>query len=167
MRWASSGPHSTKHPRHRILKSKSIPEGILLQTELNSSLFYNPPASPPDYKITPYSLLPDTVKKLSKKPVFQGMLPPSLSPIKQKKYHLTDEDINKIRMLRENGMSRSNIAKKFNASRFFVGMVAPLSKEKVDEIKRKHQEIKERWNDRKKEVMMNRMKRRRLWGKEY
>ncbi|KAG4306111.1 hypothetical protein PORY_000099 [Pneumocystis oryctolagi] len=165
--WASSGPHPTKHPRCRIPKLKPIPEGIMLQTESNSQLFYNPPASPPDYRITPYSFLPETVKKLSEKSVFHGKLPPPLSPIKKKKYHLTDDDIKQIKLLRESGMSRCNIAKKFNASQLFVGIVAPLSKEKLQEIEQKRQEIRKQWSDSKKEAMMNRMKRRKLWGKEY
>ncbi|QSL65219.1 hypothetical protein MERGE_002528 [Pneumocystis wakefieldiae] len=167
IRWASSGPHPTKHSRHRIPKLKSIPEGTFLQKELNSELFYNPPASPPDYKVTPYSLLPDDVKKLTEKPVFQGKLPPSLSPIKKKKYHLTEEDIKEIKALRESGVSRSELAKRYNASRLFIGMVSPLNKDKLQEIEKKNQEIKDSWSERKKEVKMNRCKRKKLWKQEY
>ncbi|EMR11043.1 hypothetical protein PNEG_00640 [Pneumocystis murina B123] len=167
IRWASSGPRSTKHPRHRIPKLKPIPEGILLQKELNSELFYNPPSSPPDYKVTPYSLLPDEVKKLTEKPVFQGKLPPPLSPIKKKKYNLTEEDIKEIKILRENGISRSELAKRYNASRLFIGMVSSLSKEKLQEIEKKNQEIRDSWSEHKKEVKMNRYKRKKLWKQEY
>lgn len=167
IRWASSGPHPTKHSRHRIPKLKPIADGVLLEKKSDSLLFYNPPSSPPDYKVTPYSLLPETVKKMTEKPVFQGKLPPPLTPIKKKKYHLKDEDIKEIRMLRDTGVSRRELAKRYNASQLFIGMVAPLNKEKIQEIRKKDQEIKDRWSDHKKEIRMNRSKRRALWKQEY
>ncbi|KTW28944.1 hypothetical protein T552_01574 [Pneumocystis carinii B80] len=167
IRWASSGPHPTKHPRHRIPKLKAVSEGILLEKNSDTKLFYNPPASPPDYRVTPYILLPDDVKKLAERPVSDGKLPPPLSPIKKKKYHLTEEDIKEIKALRRSGISRSELSKRYNASRLFIGMISPLNKEKLQEIEKKDQEIKNSWSEHKKEVKMNRYKRKMLWKREY
>jgi hypothetical protein len=93
--------------------------------------------------------------------------PPLLKPYPHNKTrHLSEKDLAKMRQLRLKNpglYSRSRLAKMFNCSSIFVGMVAPLEREKLKEVWKEQEEQKMGWTWRKQLVRESRVKRRMLW----
>ena len=155
-------------------------------SEPRSSIIYNPPASAPNVYETPNIFLPagDPRKTLSTpQPAggagvtntessssffsFSSPLPPPLRPITEKKYHLTEADISEIRRLRAEDPvknTRTMLAKKYNASRFFVGMVAEASSQHKKHKWQEMESVKEAWGKRRREARGDRERRRAGWG---
>ena len=93
-------------------------------------------------------------------------LPPPIRPIKEKKYHLTEVEVAEIRRLRAedpNYWTRKKLADKFECSQYFVGFVAPLPQEAIQEMIEKKKQKEERYGERKKLAIRMRQKRRKLW----
>lgn len=96
-------------------------------------------------------------------------LPPPVRQPYQKKYHLTEKDIDEIRHLRTTDprtWTRVALAKKFNCSVFFIGLVAHASKEVREEQKKQLEEIRKRWGRKKLEAKEDRARRRDAWRKD-
>ena len=98
-------------------------------------------------KATSISELPPPVIKL--KPGFQ-------------RHHLTQEDVAEIRRLRASDpekWTRLKLAKKYNCSSLFVGMVAEATKEKVEAEKAKVAAVRAKWGQKRAMAREDRKKR--------
>jgi hypothetical protein len=93
-------------------------------------------------------------------------LPPPLKQIKQKSYHLTQEQIKEIKQLREQDpikWSRKNLAEKFECSQFYIGIIAPVSEERSIQLKEEINQRIEEMGWKKRFVRKERARRRELW----
>ena len=177
-RFESSARRTTKRLRTKPDSSftSSIPP-----SQLHDHIVFNPPSSAPSPYHTPPAFLPpgDPRRKLLSQshshanPYDQPerRLPPIIKNHKpyEKKYHLREQDFEEIRRLRtENPIkwTRSRLAEKFECSQFFVGMVCPASKEKLDKDREELDRIKEKWGRRRRYAREDRVKRRELWGRD-
>ncbi|KAF2138464.1 uncharacterized protein K452DRAFT_216082, partial [Aplosporella prunicola CBS 121167] len=101
-------------------------------------------------------------------PTNSAALPPPVRAPYTKKYHLTEADIEEIRRLRRDDpavWTREALAKKFDCSQFFVGLVAPAPERgaaKALEL----EEARKRWGRRKREAREDRVRRREMWGRD-
>ncbi|KAI5788899.1 mitochondrial ribosomal protein subunit L20-domain-containing protein [Peziza echinospora] len=156
------------------------------EEQLNSSpasLIYNPPPSLPSVYDTPSLFLPS---KDPRKSLFRpapiaasstpaqdlsssAPLPPPVRPTKEKKYHLTPEDINKIRELRTAdpvANSRSILADKYKASKFFIGMIAEAPEEHKQKQLDELEKVKLRWGKKRRDAKEDAARRRQGWGRD-
>ncbi|KAJ6257902.1 54S ribosomal protein L20 [Drechslerella dactyloides] len=135
---------------------------------------FSPPSTTAILKTAPTS--PDAVPPPARPLILDGngnptdkKLPPSLTRPYAKTYHLSEADVKKIQRLRAsnpNVWSRRKLADKFGCSEFFVGMVAPVTKERVKEMKGRTEKVKERWGKVRTFAREARTRRRQLWGKD-
>ncbi|SMQ45146.1 unnamed protein product [Zymoseptoria tritici ST99CH_1A5] len=93
---------------------------------------------------------------------------PPVRPRYEKKYHLTQEQIEEIRRLRKEDprqWTRVRLAEKFECSQFFVSLCcsAPEIKDEQDE---ELVRLKARWGRRKTEAREARQERKKLWGQD-
>ena len=103
---------------------------------------------------------------LSPEKISHDDLPPPLRPIKQKLYHLTQEQIDEIRQLREQDpvkWTRKKLAEKFECSQFYIGIIAPVSKERKIELEKEIDQKIEKMGWKKKFIRNERARRRELW----
>lgn len=85
----------------------------------------------------------------------------------EKSYHLTPDDFEEIRRLRNsnpNVWTRPKLAEKFKTSPFFIGMVCQASEERKTEMEGRLATIKSRWGKRKVGARIERKRRRAGWG---
>jgi len=177
-RHESSARRTTKRLRTKPDPSftSSIPA-----SQMNDHIVFNPPSSAPSPYHTPPVFLPpnDPRRKLLAQshshanPYDQPdrRLPPMLTGHRpyEKKYHLREKEIEEIRRLRTEDpfkWTRTKLAEKFDCSQFFVGMVCPASKEKMDKHDEEIERIKAKWGRRKRYAREDRGKRRELWGRD-
>ncbi|KAH9873300.1 hypothetical protein J1614_005698 [Plenodomus biglobosus] len=95
-------------------------------------------------------------------------LPAPLREPYEKKYHLTDSDIEQIRSLRKSDpktWTRVKLAEKFGCTQFFVGMVAKAP-EKAAAVARSHEAARGKWGERRKIAREDRERRKMLWGRD-
>ncbi|KAK7208412.1 mitochondrial ribosomal protein subunit L20-domain-containing protein [Myxozyma melibiosi] len=154
-------PFPTRHnPRSSANKAAPV---------LPPGLTYNPPPSAPSPFDTPDIFLPphERAKVLTAPGV--EVLPPPLRAVEEKKYHLDEEQIEKIRQLREqdpNKYTRKVLAKEFGCSDFFIALVLRSPQERLDEMDRRLGIIKSRWNLYKSTARLMREKRREQWARD-
>lgn len=180
----------------KMLRVKQDPSFAPTTTETTEHIIFNPPPSAPNVYHTPPKFLPasdprrelhleaeamaaaGTPKKPSSvlatiaaqraasQPKAENLKP--IRPIYEKKYHLTQDDIDEIRRLRKEDpryWSRLRLAEKFDCSQFFISLcvTAPEhAKEKEAEV----EAVKARWGRRKTEARVARAERKKLWGQE-
>ncbi|KAG0634583.1 mitochondrial ribosomal protein subunit L20-domain-containing protein [Tuber brumale] len=137
-------------------------------------ILHNPPAAAPSVFVTPTLFLPkdDPRRALQtaaipndtqKKP----KLPPPVTEIKEKKYHLTPTDFSRIRSLRKSNpgvWTRKKLANEFGTSSFFAGMIAEADDERKEKMRARTEMVKERWGPRKRNARIDRARRREGWG---
>ena len=177
-RQESSARRTTKR-----LRTKPDPSftSAIPSSQLNDHIVFNPPSSAPSPYYTPPVFLPpnDPRRKLLAQshehanPYDQPdrRLPPLIKGHKpyEKKYHLREKEIEEIRRLRAEDpflWTRSRLASKFDCSQFFIGMVCPASKEKLEKDREEIENIKAKWGRRKRYAREDRLKRRELWGRD-
>ncbi|KAF8471169.1 mitochondrial ribosomal protein subunit L20-domain-containing protein [Kalaharituber pfeilii] len=160
---------------HRIAAAAGTPP--------EPSLIYNPPASLPNVYTTPSLFLPasDPRKKFAPPPIpaapevhsaqdvasASAPLPPPLRTSQSKKYHLTESQISEIRALRAADPIKNNrtaLAKRFGASRFFIGMVAEADEAHKKGMWEKQEEVKKGWGHKRVKAREDRERRREGWG---
>lgn len=86
----------------------------------------------------------------------------------EKKYHLTAEDFDEMRRLRQDDpytWTRNKLAERFNCSPLLVMMVAK-NHEKGKVHERMMEEVKSKWGRWKREAREDRQRRRDSWGRE-
>ncbi|KAF2091404.1 hypothetical protein K490DRAFT_70251 [Saccharata proteae CBS 121410] len=106
--------------------------------------------------------------QLHHKPTPADRLPPPVRQPYEKKYHLTEEDVNEIRRLRAEDpavWTRIRLAEKFECSEFFIGLVAPNEQRSLERRQRLEQ-IRQRWGRQKREAREDRSRRREMWGRD-
>ncbi|RPB02568.1 hypothetical protein L873DRAFT_1826618 [Choiromyces venosus 120613-1] len=156
-------PHPDFKPYHLTTDSPSL-----------THILHNPPAAASSVFITPKLFLPkddprhaiyattpkgDTPKK--------PKLPPPVTEIKEKKYHLTPTDFSRMRSLRKsnpNVWTRAKLAEEFSTSKFFAGMVAQADDKRKEKMWAKMEKVKERWGPKRRNARIDRAKRREGWG---
>ncbi|KAF2845907.1 hypothetical protein T440DRAFT_256368 [Plenodomus tracheiphilus IPT5] len=95
-------------------------------------------------------------------------LPTPLREPYEKKYHLTDAEVEEIRSLRQSDpkvWTRVRLAEKFGCSQFFVGMVAKAP-ERAAAVAQTHEAARQKWGDRRKIAREDRERRKALWGRD-
>ena len=146
-------------------------------SHLNDHVIFNPPSSAPSPYHTPPAFLPvnDPRRTLLSQSFAQNNpyndpsknLPPPLRKPSERKYHLKPEDFEEIRRLRAEDpfkWNRISLAKRFDCSQSFIGMVAQASKERIESERARIDKIKQRWGGRKRNAMEDRKKRSALWA---
>jgi hypothetical protein len=86
----------------------------------------------------------------------------------EKRYHLTDKEIDEIRQLRTQDpytWTRVKLAEKYGCSQFFVGMVVK-AKEKAKEVEAGHAEMRRLWGAKRREAREDRERRKAMWGRD-
>lgn len=92
-------------------------------------------------------------------------LPPPVRPVTEKKYHLTPEDFAKIRELRNKDpvkYSRRELARMFDCSSLFIGMICEASPAHKAKMAEKIEEVKRGWGPMRRQARID--ARRRLEG---
>ena len=141
------------------------------QPILPPGLTYNPPPSAPTAYETPSLFVPAVdqenrlLLQMSSQEHGEAALPPSLSKVYKKKYHLSEEQVDEIRRLRTLDPyvnTRKVLAEKFGCSQFFIGMVAPAPQDRKEEMVRRLSVIKQRWGPVRRTARYQRQKRNEL-----
>ena len=86
-----------------------------------------------------------------------------------KRYHLTDKEIEEMRQLREENpdqWTQTSLAKKFDCSEYFVGIVTPVSRNRMEAHHRRKDEVQVRWGRRKTYAREDRQRRKDMWGRD-
>lgn len=177
----------------KMLRVQQDPSFAPSTIETKDHIIFNPPPSAPNVYHTPSKFLPasDPRRKLDlasdapQTPTKSTSVLASIAaqraasqlkaedlktirPMYEKKYHLTQEQIEEIRRLRTEDprhWSRLRLAEKFECSQFFVSLCvnAPeVAAEKEAEL----QAVKARWGPRKMAAREARVERKRLWGRD-
>ncbi|KAL7267058.1 hypothetical protein RUND412_010370 [Rhizina undulata] len=137
-------------------------------------IVYNPPSSSPSVFSTPSIFLPkhDPRKTILPETTTEdpsSRLPPPLKEPYEKKYHLTPEDFARMRSLRESDpkhWTRLRLAREFNCSSLFVGMVVQAKEGRLVQVKKEAEKVKEGWGERRRFARAERQKRRDIWGRD-
>lgn len=182
---------STFRRQRKALRVKPDPSFAPSKTETTDHIIFNPPSSVPNVYHTPLKFLPksDPRRQLHSLAPLAAAKPPStpssidaaadatstpprmplpVRPQHDKKYHLTQTEIDEIRRLRAEDSrkwTRAKLAEKFECSQFFVSLCccAPEQKERHD---KELAEIKRRWGRMKTEAREERKARKTLWGRD-
>ncbi|KAH7136070.1 mitochondrial ribosomal protein subunit L20-domain-containing protein [Dendryphion nanum] len=107
-----------------------------------------------------------TISHLPPRP--SSALPPPVRAPYEKKYHLTEADIEEMRKLRSRDpekWTRVRLAEKFGCSQYFVGMVAKNGG-KAERVEREHERSRARWGNRKRMAREDRGRRKEGWGRD-
>ncbi|KAF2729181.1 hypothetical protein EJ04DRAFT_476043 [Polyplosphaeria fusca] len=95
-------------------------------------------------------------------------LPPAVRTPYDKKYHLTDVEIDDIRRLRLEDpeyWTRARLAEKFECSQFFVSLIVKAP-EKAARVEGEHAKMRARWGERRTRARVDRARRKELWGRD-
>ncbi|CAE6404486.1 unnamed protein product [Rhizoctonia solani] len=156
---------SNPRPKDPVLNS---PNANAQQITSDVTFIHNPPSSIP----TPHSLTTAPISPLLSKPTSSGgtgYLPPELHPKPEvERPKLTQDQIEEIRRLRLSDPKNNScqiLAQQFNCTPLFVSMVAPLPKQKREELEKEQREAQKRdqWGERKTLIREIRKKRREFW----
>lgn len=149
-------------------------------------IIFNPPASAPSIYHTPFKFLPkdDERRKLmatrrggttpSILPASSTTLPPVLGKVREKRYHLTEADVEEIRRLKREDPAKWNrgaLARKFDCSELFVKMVCESAKIPTDPQRREEhvkavEAVQARWGRKRRTAKEDRTRRRESWGRD-
>ena len=163
---------STYQRSRRRLNIKPDPSFLPTNTEQYDHIIYNPPASAPSVYHTPSLFLPqsDPRRKLRPTAASDKPLPIPLRAPYQKKYHLTEVEIEEMRKLRFSDplqWSAAKLAKKFDCSKLFVSFCT----EGAVEIKKKQQAqileaVKAQWGEKRRKAREERAARKESWERD-
>ena len=135
-------------------------------------IIFNPPSSAPSVYHTPLKFMPLADKRRELLSAIStdssaSRLPPAIRAPHEKQYHLTSEDIAEIRRLRKENpevWTRAKLAKQFDCSSLFIGIVCEASREHNEKQAKILEDIKSRWGRRRRTAREDRVRRRELWG---
>jgi hypothetical protein len=136
-------------------------------------IIFNPPSSSPSVYHTPLKfMLPEDKRRDLLSAIRTDCPTPQLSPAVrepyQKQYTLTSEDIAEVRRLRTSDpelWTRNKLAKQFNCSSLFIGIVCEASQERKQQQVKVLEDIKSRWGQRRRTAREDRTRRRESWGR--
>ncbi|KAI9817026.1 MAG: hypothetical protein M1832_004743 [Thelocarpon impressellum] len=154
-------------PEPSFLKTGSSPQ--------QDHIVFNPPSSAPSVYHTPSIFLPKDDRRRdlaavaypSKTSAASKRLPPPVRKPYEKKYHLKEPEIAEIRRLRREDpvtWSREALAKKFECSSLFIGIVCEATKEHKEKQSRIIEAVKSRWGRKRRTAREDRGRRRETWG---
>ncbi|CAZ83574.1 unnamed protein product [Tuber melanosporum] len=140
-----------------------------------TQILHNPPAAAPSVFVTPTLFLPKDDPRRALQTAASPIngtpeeltLPPPVTEIKEKKYHLTPTDFSRMRSLRKSDpglWTRRKLAEEFGTSSLFVGMVAEADDERRKKMWAKAEMVKKQWGPRRRNARIDRAKRREGWG---
>lgn len=139
-------------------------------------IIYNPAPSAPSAYQTPTKFLPpgDARRSLrtqtsSSSQTTAEELPTVFKKPAEKKYHLTPSDVEEIRKLRLNDpmtWSKWKLAKRFDCSPVFIGMVCEASPQKKQIQRQVLEAVQTRWGTKRRMAREDRQLRRETWGRE-
>lgn len=139
-------------------------------------IIYNPPPSAPSVYQTPTKFLPPGDVRRSLRTGASSASqhkPEELSTVfkkpAEKKYHLTPSDVEEIRKLRLDDpmtWSRWKLAKRFDCSPTFIGMVCQASPQKKQIQRQVLEAVQSRWGMKRRMAREDRQLRRETWGRE-
>ena len=153
------------------------------KTEAYDHIIHNPPSSMPNVYHTPTIFLPQDDRRRAIQASLNSRtqalnptssstaaeLPTAVRKPYEKRYHLTEDQIREIRALREEDpvkWSRTQLAKKFDCSNFFVGIVLdgmPASKEKQRQQQAVTAAVKSSWGVKRRTAREDRAIRKERW----
>ena len=177
-RHESSARRTTK--RLRVKPSASLTANIPPE-QINDQIVFNPPFSAPSPYHTPPAVLPpnDPRRELLREAHNHAnpyrdpetRMPPPISKKEEvpKRYHLTNKEIEEIRQLRAEDpdtWTQISLAKKYNCSEYFVGIVAPVSRVRMEAHHQRKGEIESRWGKRRAYAREDRQRRKDMWGRD-
>lgn len=176
----------------KALRAKLDPLFAPSTSEAQDHIIFNPPSSAPNVYHTPTKFLPKSdprralhtsaptpanapaapqgvlasiaAQRAAAAPSAGSLKP--VRPVQEKKYHLTQAEIDEIRRLRAEDprqWTRVRLAERFDCSQFFVSLCcsAPEIKQEQDkELER----IKAKWGRRKRDARDARQERKKRWG---
>jgi len=180
--------HQSSYRRSRSrLNVKPDASFLPSKTETHDHIIFNPPPSAPNVYHTPTIFLPktdrrrqlhqplpsrdsesvlSTVASVSTSTTHQRLPPPVRKPY-EKRYHLTEKDMEEMRALRRQDpvkWSAAQLAKKFDCTSLFVGFVTEgLAKEKQEQHKLVTQVVKSRWGVKRRVAREDRALRKERW----
>jgi hypothetical protein len=144
----------------------------------NQIVFNPPPSAPTPYHTPPIFLPSQDPRRILLTPSYAHAnpyrandkeLPPAVKPPREKTYHLSKEDIEEMRRLRQSDewtWTRKRLADKFGCTEFFVGMCVQASHTRMEWAKTNLDRVKQRWGDKRRSARDERTKRRELWGRD-
>jgi hypothetical protein len=174
-----------------MLRVKQDPSFAPSTTESSDHIIFNPPPSAPDVYHTPLKFLPPSdprrilhtqtsaptasdepssilasiaARKAKTEPKAKELTP--IRPLYEKKYHLTQHEIDEIKRLRTEDpkhWTRRRLAEKFDCSQFFVSLCVTAPEAAIQREK-ELEEVKDKWGRRKREAREARSERKKLWG---
>lgn len=176
--------HQSSYRRSRSrLNTKPDASFLPSTTETHDHIIFNPPPSAPNVYHTPTVFLPKNDKRrqlhdlaspkgqhlvttsLTSQP--QQRLPPPVRKPYEKRYHLTQKDMDEMRQLRGEDpvtWSAAKLAKKFDCSSLFVGFVTEgLAKGKREQQQRVTEVVKSRWGVKRRVAREDRAIRKERW----
>ncbi|KAK3944079.1 mitochondrial ribosomal protein subunit L20-domain-containing protein [Diplogelasinospora grovesii] len=171
--------------RHRrALNVPPHPSMLLTPSSSADHILFNPPSSAPSVYHTPFKFLPksDPRRRANLPSLFASSttinynpdstsssssttdLPPVVleAELKQKTHHLTKEDVEEMRRLREQdpvANTVQNLANKFRCSKLFVMMCCQAPREYRDQKQAQMEAIKNRWGPRRSAAREDRKRR--------
>lgn len=174
--------HSSSYRRHRIKNNiKPDPAFLPTKTEPHDHIIHNPPPSMPNIYHTPTIFLPkdDPRRALAEslnppQPRKKGnySLPPAVRKPYEKKYHLTETDLQEMRKLRAQdpwAWSEKKLSEKFDCSRLFVSMATEGISERAKKAAVQSAVtgvVKSNWGKKRREAREDRELRREKWYKD-
>lgn len=167
--------HESSYRRARSkLNVKPDPNFLPTKTEQHDHIIYNPPSSMPNVYHTPTIFLPKDDKRraiqASLQPYSQAVSAESIPAIaerKEKRYHLSQEDIAEMRKLRKEDpikWSQSALVRKYDCSPQFAGFVIKgVSKEKAKQQRAVNEVVKSHWGVKRRTAREDRAIRKERW----
>lgn len=175
--------HQSSYRRNKArLNIKPDPSFLPSKTEPHDHIIFNPPPSMPNVYHTPTIFLPKDDKRrslqlpttkslLANTPTFtpsgKERLPPPVRKPYEKRYHLTEKDLEEMRRLRaEDSMtwSAKKLAKHFDCSLMFVcSAIEGLAKEKIAMQAKVAEVVKSRWGAKRRVAREDRALRKEQW----
>ncbi|GMG33762.1 unnamed protein product [Ambrosiozyma monospora] len=127
-----------------------------LKPVLPEGLFYHPAPAAPTPKLTPKAFLPDSDPRKTSKLYF----PEETTKIKENlqympvlskaptphSYHMTAKDVEELQKLRDQGVSRSELKKKFKVSNHFISISTRPSQETLKKEKEQLDKVVKKWS---------------------
>ncbi|RMZ82305.1 hypothetical protein DV738_g1817, partial [Chaetothyriales sp. CBS 135597] len=182
---STPGAHEATYRRSRVkLKIKPDPSFLPTKTEQHDHIIYNPPPSMPNVYHTPAIFLPKDDKRRALQatalpnvapetlatqttPLPPGVLPPPVRKPYEKKYHLTDAQVEEIRRLAQEDpakWTRTTLSKKFDCSPFFITMIFQGMGKKQNSIQKQvTAAVKSHWGVKRRTAREDRQIRKERW----
>ncbi|EPY49819.1 ribosomal protein subunit L20 [Schizosaccharomyces cryophilus OY26] len=161
------------YPKMRIPKRPEVPLGTkIAEMDASADVYYNPPASSPDTRITPLLFRYDA-PSTEERETLAEKIKDSLSPVVSRKAkskgnlrfsvnHLSDEEKNAIHDLRlsdPNEWTTGALSKKFRATRLLISRICEAPKERLAAVEEELDQQKLHWGKAKRQVRREKLSR--------